>query len=118
MVRAALAAIATLCALVPAGLAGAAPPAGVREAPKLEPAASWVAGKAVKVWCDPSLDEARGEEFALVGGDEFRLDMITCSLLHARLAGKSTPPALLVEALRILAHQAAHAGGIQDESET
>src|SRR5262245_58604727 len=100
--------------LAPAGFAAA----GAREAPALEPAASWVAGKPVRVYCDQSLALTTETGMAVVGGSDVRLAPIVCADLRATLAGRWTAAVGPSASLLTLAHEAEHAQGHALEGET
>jgi hypothetical protein len=96
-------------------------PAGFREAPKLEPAASYVAGKPVSVYCGklPSRGVVDGDGLAVIGGDRIYISSFGCYLLEHRAAdpGFDLNDAV-AHYLLTLAHEAIHTTGEADESVT
>lgn len=96
-------------------LAGA--PAGFREAPALEPAASFLAGKPVGVWCGVTrLGERYPIGYARSGGDAvFVMPSLVCAPLERLRADVPVPSDDAGYALSVLLHEAAHARGIADE---
>lgn len=106
-----------------------AAPAGFVRAPKLEPAASSVAGKPVRVWCATStgrwqdasrahggLSDAAGYVESIGARDAY-LSPQTCGLLHAYLNKRNVDEYDYAYRLLVLAHEAEHLRGISDESE-
>lgn len=103
----------------------AAPP-GFFPAPKLQPAASSVAGKPVKVWCAKNgaiwhavaSPDATGY-VPIVGGHEMWLSNLACANLHAWLNGKNPPNSEAVAgSMLTLGHEAEHLRGERDEAMT
>jgi hypothetical protein len=117
--------------LVAAGVASAATPigpVGFRDTPRLEAAASWVAGKPVHVWCATSqsvwataaanggLTDTAGFVMQVGGSDEY-LSTRTCAALNAYLNRRGVDEYDLARRLLVLAHESEHLHGIADESE-
>lgn len=108
--------------------AQAAPPAGFYESFKLEPAASFVAGKPVKVWCATSQydwlqflkatgrTEANGS--AIPGSSELKLSPVVCQNLRLKLARKSVRVSALGPSLLTIVHEAIHDRGSVEEGQT
>lgn len=101
-------------------------PAGFKEAPQFEPAASFVAGKPVRIYCAPTqaaINATVGPEAVnvqgatYIGGDDTYLSPQTCGFLNAWLRGKK-PSNLygVAGSLQTLAHEAELAKGIDDET--
>lgn len=117
--------LATLAAVVALGL-----PAGFVEAPGLEPAASFAAGKPVTVACAASMYDwrdfttARGSKItpegtaSSVGGDVAFLDPDVCYRLTRALRKPPIDAAVFAEYLTVLVHESEHLRGLRDESET
>lgn len=105
-------------------------PAGFREATSLEPAASFVAGKPVAVYCAASapafadaviaLNAPLAElgAFASVGGESAYLAPRACGPLTAVLHRRPAEPFDVADAMLALVHEATHLRGSADESET
>lgn len=117
-----------VCAAVAASTVAAAP-AGFYEAVKLEPAASFVAAKPVKIWCATSsaafaaaaeASSIRSDVvgFASVGGTEAFFAGRACANLTAYLNKRPVVMDDYAVSLVILAHEATHLSGVRDESET
>lgn len=108
--------------------AQADPPAGFYESRLLEPAASFVAGKPVKVWCATSQydwlrfltatgrTEANGS--AVPGSAELKLSPVVCQNLRLKLARKAVRAAVLGPSLLTLVHESIHDRGTVDEGQT
>lgn len=106
----------------------AAAPDGFYASPRLAPAASFVAGKPVKVWCAKTEDvwretmdangggEANG--LAVVGSDEMRLSPVICLSLQMKLGGRIVPLNSFAPSLLGLVHEAIHDRGSFDEGKT
>jgi hypothetical protein len=117
----------TLCistALVVTGTALAAPepPPGFAEAPPLERAASYMAGRPVQVWCAVDLNVWRATDLDRAGapgyaipayGQTFLRPSVCKALLRPPTAALSFGSALLV-----LVHEATHLTGLLDEYKT
>lgn len=106
-----------------------AAPSGFKEAPKLEPAAKFVAGKPVKVWCATTqavwraaVGTATGEVdaagYAHVATGEMYLPPIGCASLHAWLNRRRVEDYTFAVALLVIAHEATHLRGATDEGAT
>ena len=119
-----------LVALVAAAVLSGAPP-NFTEAKVLEPAASYVAGKPVSVYCartDLDLREyaqsayglAANFElgFAVVGSDSIYLGQSVCWPLLDFLKHRKVTYAEVASALQALVHEAIHARGERDEGVT
>lgn len=107
--------------LVWAAAASAAAPTGFYESFKLEPAASFVAGKPVKVWCATSQYQWQqyggdSEEYGLTrpGSGEVKLAPDVCRYLKAKVV----TPSGFGASLLVLTHEAIHARGEPDEGVT
>lgn len=106
----------------------AAAPAGFTAAPRLEPAASFVAGKHVTVWCARSLGEwrqyvaGRSESdilgLTVPGSSEIRVAPVVCTNLRAKLNGQVVGNDGFAPSLLLLVHEAVHARGSADEGKT
>lgn len=109
---------------------GVAAPVGFHEARSLEPAASYVARKPVKVWCANtgatwaryvgSADPADTLGETVPGSDALRLHPNVCAVF-ARFEGGSLTPQTLpgyATAIETLTHEAIHARGETDEGVT
>src|SRR3954465_3873522 len=95
-------------------------PAGFREAPALEPAASWVAGKPVQVWCGVTRlgDVYEGGYTDRVGGSNiFLTPSLVCDPLEKKLARQTVTSTSFGRALQTLVHESEHAKGVGDESQ-
>lgn len=113
-----------LAGLVLAGSALAEP--GFYEAKRLEPAASFVAGKPVQVWC--ALDETAWHVFAPAGtehglatpgGAAMYLDTPGCPpLRRALVRSTDVHQPMLAATIAILTHEAIHLRGESDEGVT
>lgn len=108
-------------ALLGASAARADQPAGFYESLRLEPAASFVAGKPVKVWCANSQADwvqygGRDESFGLAipGGNIVNLAPVVCRYLRAKII----TPNGLGASLLVLTHESIHARGETDEGVT
>lgn len=96
-------------------------PGSFREATALEPAASYVAGKPVKVWCGVTRigDVYEGGYTDSVGGNNIFLSpTLYCApleklLSHRFVMSRDAGPAVLA-----LVHEGIHARGVADESVT
>lgn len=98
---------------------------GFYEARVLEPAAAFVAGKPVKVWCAKSqavwdsYAEGRVTHGLTTGGSSLtHLDVVTCFNARARLLGGPIFNAGLAPAIELLTHEAIHMRGERDEGVT
>lgn len=122
-------AAAALVAAVVCGTATAAAPAGFWTNGKLAPAASWVAGKQVTVYCASTVDALKstvvGEAIpdlqgtAIAGDSVINLSPLTCSYLDAWMNGKKVKNLYGVAgSMLTLAHEAEHAKGMSDETDT
>jgi hypothetical protein len=97
----------------------AAPALAASEAPSLEPAASWVAGKPVKVFCSQEHAGAGWTGWTIPGSSSVYVDDGVCVVLLSRLARTDDVTVYtLAESLETLAHEAMHASGLADESAT
>lgn len=113
--------VAAVAAVALTAAAQAAPPAGFYESFKLEPAASFVAGKPVKVWCATSQYDwlqygAKGGEQGLTtpGSSEVKIAPDVCRYLRA---AKVNPDGFGASLL-VLVHESIHARGERDEGIT
>lgn len=117
-----------LVALCWAGSASADVPAGFRLNVRLAPAASFVAGKPVSVYCAPNAAamnalagpgayDTQGYT-PVIGGNVIYLSSLTCSYLDAWLNGKK-PGNLygVAGSMQTIAHEAEHTTGIRDETD-
>ena len=103
-----------LALLVVAPAAHAAAP---REAPALEPAASWAAGKPIKVICAPLVADSHENGSAVPRSSYITVDgQYLCPALLRRLAGRTADVGWLDDAMFALAHEAEHARGFADET--
>src|SRR4051812_46498439 len=109
-----------------------AAPVGFREAPKLEPAASYVAGKPVQVLC--AVDQAAWDAYlaaqygagtsniggaTVVGSSLVSVDPKVCRYLEGNIRKPASQPLLqLGAAMQILVHESLHARGEADEART
>jgi len=112
------------------GTADAAAPAGFSLSPRLAPAASFVAGKPVKVWCASS--QYNWEQFlaatgragieangsAIPGSSEIKLSPTVCQNLRLQLAGKPVRYIALGPSILGLVHEAIHDRGESNEGVT
>jgi hypothetical protein len=122
--------VAVLVALVSATSATASSPTGFYESVRLEPAASMVAGKPVKVWCASSSTAyaaaaegagVRADAIAFasgVGGTDAYFVGRVCSNLTAYLNRHRVVMDDYAVSLLLIAHEATHLSGIGGESET
>ena len=128
-VLAALALAATAVNADGAAAAGA-PPAGFYESARLEPAASWVAGKKVVVWCAKTTaafaaaeaerngnPESAGFPDA-IGGSAASFPGVVCADMLAWLNHRHVDDYLFAGAALGLAHEASHLAGLSDEGAT
>lgn len=104
---------ASMVALVAAAALAVLP--GFREAPSLEPAASYVAGKPVLVYVGGAYGEGG---HAYPGSSEVYIDETTFAALRAALAHRTFYEDYVAASLLVLAHEAVHASGVADESQT
>lgn len=106
-------------------------PAGFHRAMRLEPAASWVAGKSVRVWCATSKAAftagAAGESITTtdatgfadsVGGTNAYLVPLGCAALTAWLNHRHVEDYTFAASALLLAHEATHLRGVADEGAT
>lgn len=103
---------------------------GFYEAKVLEPAASYVAKKPVKVWCaktDAAWQAYLVATYGVVGtehgsapfgGAAIYLDTEECPPIRQALAGQSVYPPTLAATIEILTHESIHARGERDEGVT
>lgn len=126
--RALTALLAVLGALLLAPAAMGTVPAGFTEGLRLEPAASFVAGKPVRVYCAVNEDVwfaslaewgVHGTAVTLtIGGDETYLSPERCRPLRLRLNRRGVDTYDLAAALLTLTHESVHLSGERDESAT
>lgn len=116
--------------LVSATTAGAAAPAGFSSSPRLAPAASFVAGKPVAVYCaNTEYDwkqflettgrtgsDANGS--AVPGSSEVKLSPSLCTNLRLQLAGKTVRNVALGPSILALVHESIHDRGEANEGAT
>lgn len=107
-------------------LAPSAAAGGFYEAKVLEPAASFVARKPVRVWC-ASTDAAWVKYAAeylpthgltYPGSSVIRLDWTICTIMREQLRYANQPDASLAPSVETLTHEAIHARGEADEGVT
>lgn len=103
---------------------------GFYEAKVLEPAASYVAKKPVKVWCATTaaswrvfLNSVGGEGreangWAIVGGIALRLSPDACPSLRGAVGGVPQFTPTLAATVEVLTHEAIHTRGVRDEGVT
>jgi hypothetical protein len=129
--RSTLATAAAVLLLAPAAsAASAAPPAGFREAVKLEPAASFVAGKPVQVACAkgglewvqfirPLYGNVNPGGATAPGSTLIHLSPTVCRYLEAQLRKPTKKPGeAFAGSLLTIVHEAIHARGERDEGTT
>lgn len=117
-----------VCAAVAASTVAAAP-AGFYEAVRLDPAASFVAGKPASIYCAATMAAyyeagvaATGRPsqgtagFSTIGGSQSFLSTWVCSYLNRWLAHKPVTRYHLAVSIEVLAHEAELERGIADES--
>jgi hypothetical protein len=106
-------------------------PASFYEARALEPAAAYVAGKPVTVWCAVTESAWHAETrsrglfgdpygFAKTGGSEFSLKPDLCAILARAASGSVSTIDLqsLAPSIQTLTHESIHLRGVRDEGET
>lgn len=108
--------------------AASADPAVFNRSGKLEPAASFVAGKPVQVMCAATWSDwrawieenGRGEAngTALVGGDAMHLSPDTCRFLRDRQRGRTVDLFAMGGTILVLTHESIHLRGERDEGVT
>lgn len=125
-----LVATAATIALLGATTARADQPAGFKESPRLEAAASFVAGKPVTTWCatstasfsaaaQASTGNADAAGFVqAVGASQAFFPPKVCATIVAYLNKRKVEEYNLAAWLLTLAHEATHMRGVSDESET
>lgn len=108
-------------ALAAVAVAGAAAPSGFTVAARLAPAASFVAGKPIAVYC--AATEAAWEQYggtsqefglAVPGSSEIKLSPGVCRYLRAKIVNPNGFGASLL----VLVHESIHARGESDEGVT
>lgn len=95
---------------------------GFTEAPRLEPAASFVAGKHVAVYCGDTSTLSDDEPMGMAdvaGSRIFLHDSFVCvPLLYLRVKAADIGPEDFGRALHTLVHESLHVRGVTDESAT
>lgn len=125
--RGLIAILAAAVTLLDVAASAVAAPPGFWESARLTPAASFVAGKPVKVYCASTQAAINATVSStatsvlgatpVIGGDQIYLAPIVCAYLNAWLNGKRIANLYGVAgALETIAHEAELAAGVNDET--